>query len=69
MIHLKSEQELERMRLACRITALARKAAADAVRPGVTKGEIDRIVRKTIEDMGARPSFLGYGGFPGSACV
>ena len=57
------------MRVACRITALARKAAADAVRPGVTTGEIDRIVRKTIEDAGAVPSFLGYAGFPGSACI
>lgn len=57
------------MRTACRLTAVARKAAADAVRPGVTTGEIDRIVRKTIEDAGATPSFLGYGGFPGSACV
>ena len=69
MIHIKSEKELERMRSACRITALARKAAADAVRPGVTTGEIDRIVRKTIEEAGAKPSFLGYGGFPGSACI
>ena len=69
MIHIKSEKELERMRTACRITALARKAAADAVRPGVTTGEIDRIVRKTIEEAGAKPSFLGYGGFPGSACI
>lgn len=57
------------MRKACRITALARKAAADAVKPGVTTGEIDRVVRKTIEDAGATPSFLGYGGFPASACV
>lgn len=69
MIHIKSEQELERMRVACRITAIARKAAADAVRPGVTTGEIDRVVRKTIESFGAKPSFLGYGGFSGSACV
>lgn len=69
MINIKSEHELELMRKAGRITALARKAAADAVRPGVTTGEIDRIVRKTIEDAGAKPSFLGYGGFPGSACV
>ena len=69
MIHIKSEKELERMRVAGRITALARKAAADAVHPGVTTEEIDRIVRKTIEDAGAKPSFLGYGGFPGSACV
>ncbi|MCB6365820.1 type I methionyl aminopeptidase [Intestinibacillus massiliensis] len=69
MINIKSEHELALMRTACRLTAVARKAAADAVRPGVTTGEIDRIVRKTIEDAGATPSFLGYGGFPGSACV
>ncbi len=69
MIHIKSEQELDKMRVAGRITAIARKAAADAVRPGVTTGEIDRIVKKTIESYGAKPSFLGYNGFPGSACV
>lgn len=69
MIHIKTEKELEKMRVAGRLTAIARKAAADAVKPGVTTWEIDRIVRKTIEDAGAKPSFLGYGGFPGSACV
>lgn len=69
MINIKNEHEIELMRKAGRITAIARKAAADAVRPGVTTGEIDRIVRKTIESAGAIPSFLGYGGFPGSACV
>ena len=69
MIHIKTEKELEKMRVAGRLTAIARKAAADAVKPCVTTWEIDRIVRKTIEDAGAKPSFLGYGGFPGSACV
>lgn len=69
MISIKSEHELELMRKACRITACARKAAADAVRPGVTTDEIDRVVRRTIEAAGAVPSFLGYGGFPASACV
>lgn len=69
MICIKTQHELELMRTACRITALARKAAADAVKPGVTTGEIDRVVRKIIEENGAKPSFLGYGGFPGSACV
>lgn len=69
MVNIKTEKELELMRRACRITAIARKAAADAVVPGVTTGEIDRIVRRTIEEAGAKPSFLGYGGFPGSACV
>ena len=69
MIPTKTNEQLERMRVACRITALARKAAYDAVAPGVTTDDIDRIVRKTIEEAGAKPSFLGYGGFPASACV
>lgn len=69
MIPIKTNEQLERMRVACRITALARKAAYDAVVPGVTTDDIDRIVRKTIEEAGAKPSFLGYGGFPASACV
>lgn len=69
MIRVKSTGEIEKMRAAGRITALARKAGADAVRPGVTTGEIDRIIRHTIERFGAKPSFLGYGGFPGSACI
>ena len=69
MIPIKTNEQLERMRVACRITALARKAAYDAVVPGVTTDDIDRIVRKTIEEAGAKPSFLGYGGFPASACI
>lgn len=69
MIQIKTEKELELMRTACRITAIARKAAADAVAPGVTTGEIDRVVHDTIKKYGAVPSFLGYGGFPASACV
>ena len=69
MIPIKTNEQLERMRVACRITALARKAAYDAVAPGVTTDDIDRIVRKTIEEAGAKPSFLGYGGFPASACI
>ncbi len=69
MIPIKTAHQLEQMAKACRITAIARKAAADAVVPGVTTAEIDRVVRRTIESHGAVPSFLGYGGFPGSACI
>ena len=69
MISIKTSEQLERMRIAGRITALARKAAADAVRPGASTEDVDRAVRETIEANGAKPSFLGYGGFPGSACV
>lgn len=69
MIPIKTPEQLERMRIAGRITALARKAAADAVRPSASTEDVDRAVRQTIEAAGAKPSFLGYGGFPGSACV
>ena len=69
MINIKTAKELGLMRIACRITALARKAAADAVAPGVTTDEIDWAVRRVIEKAGAVPSFLGYGGFPASACI
>ena len=57
------------MRKAGRITAGARKLAGELIRPGVTTQEIDTAVRKYIESHGARPSFLGYAGFPGSACI
>ena len=69
LITLKSSRELDCMRKAGRITAGARKLAGELVRPGVTTLEIDAAVRKYIESQGARPSFLGYAGFPGSACI
>ena len=64
MISLKSPREIEAMRRAGRITAQARALAGAMVRPGVTTHEIDRAVRRFIESHGAKPSFLGYGGFP-----
>ena len=69
MISLKSQREIEAMRKAGRITAQARALAGSMVAPGVTTHEIDTAVRRFIESHGAKPSFLGYGGFPGSACI
>ena len=69
LISLKSQRELEQMRRAGRITAAARTLAGKLVAPGVTTLQIDTAVRKFIESQGAKPSFLGYGGFPGSACI
>ncbi len=68
-ISIKSPREMEQMRRACRLTAAARALAGSMVRPGVSTLEIDTAVRKFIENHGAKPSFLGYGGFPGSACI
>ena len=69
MIVLKTKRELDLMREACRISANALKKAGRAVEPGVSTKEIDDIVRKYIQKQGATPSFLGYGGFPASACI
>ena len=69
MISLKSPREIEAMRRAGRLTAQARALAGSMIRPGVTTHEIDTAVRRFIESHGAKPSFLGYGGFPGSACI
>lgn len=57
------------MRRAGALTAQARSLAMQMVEPGVTTREIDREVRHFITKAGAKPSFLGYGGFPGSACI
>ena len=43
--------------------------AGEAVREGVTTAQLDKIIRNHIEKSGAKPSFLGYGGFPASACI
>lgn len=69
MIVLKTARELKFMRAAGRISQRALRLAGEAVEPGVTTQEIDNIVRKYIEEQGATPSFLGYGGFPASACI
>ena len=69
LISIKSPREIEAMRRAGRITAQARALAGSMIRPGVTTREIDTAVRRFIVSQGAKPSFLGYGGFPGSACI
>lgn len=69
LISLRSDREIEAMRKAGRITAQARELAGSMVKPGVTTKQIDKAVREFIKSCGAKPSFLGYAGFPGSACI
>ena len=69
MIIIKNSEQLKFMREAGRITAEALLVAKEAVRPGISTKELDAKIRRHIEKCGATPSFLGYGGFPGSACI
>ena len=69
MIIIKNSEQLKLMRLAGRITAEALMVARDEIRPGMTTKELDTKIRRYIEKCGATPTFLGYNGFPGSACI
>ena len=69
MIVLKTNHELALMREACEISAGALKIAGEAVEPGVTTAEIDKIAYDYIKKCGAEPNFLNYGGFPATACI
>ncbi len=69
MIVLKTGRELSLMREAGAISAGALKAAGEAVQPGVTTAEIDRIAYDYIKKRGAVPCFLNYNGFPATACI
>lgn len=69
MIIIKNSEQLSLMRIAGRITAEALMVARDAIRPGMSTKELDTKIRRYIEKCGATPTFLGYNGFPGSACI
>lgn len=69
MIVLKTNRELSIMREAGRIAQRALKLAGEAVEPGISTWEIDRIARQYIEKSGAVPSSLHYEGYPASTCI
>lgn len=69
MIQLKNSAQISAMVEAGRITGEALLLAREHVREGVSTKELDTIIRTHIEKSGAKPSFLGYHGFPASACI
>lgn len=69
MIQLKNPLQINEMKEAGRITGEALLVARESIREGISTYELDKIIRNHIEKSGAKPSFLGYHGFPGSACI
>lgn len=69
MIVIKSKHEIELMQESGRIVALVHEAIKEAIKPGITTGELDQIAEKLILEHQAMPSFKGYGGFPASICA
>lgn len=68
-VDIKSKREIELMREACRMSAEIRDICADAVKPGMTTGEIDDLVVAYCKKHNVKASFYQYAGFPGHLCV
>lgn len=69
MIIIKSRQEIDIMRESGKVTGYILNTLADFIKPGMSTMDIDRYVEKTIKKHKMIPTFKGYGGFPGNACV
>ena len=69
MIHVKTDKEIELMRVACKITGDTLKLLEEKIRPGMTTRELDKIAYDYIVSCGAKPSFLGLYGFPATTCI
>ena len=69
MITIKSASELVKMQAAGKVVGETLKLLSENVRPGVTTGYLDKLAHEYILSCGAKPSFLGYAGYPGSVCI
>jgi methionyl aminopeptidase len=69
MIVIKSDQDLERMRVSCGVAARVRDEVASRVSPGITTSELGDYADELIRKAGGTSAFLGYRGFPGQICI
>ncbi len=69
MISIKSEREIELLKVAGQIVGDTHKYLIPFIKPGITTKELDNLAHKYIISRGATPSFLGYEGYPGSICT
>ncbi len=69
MVVLKTARELSLMKDACVISAQALKLVGEAVEPGVSTFELDKLAEKFIISKGAKPNFKGLYGYPATACI
>ena len=68
-IHRKSREEIKLMKQAGNVVALVHQAMREAVKPGVSTKQLDRIAEEIIRENKCIPTFLGYNGFPGTICA
>ncbi|MEI6753068.1 MAG: type I methionyl aminopeptidase [Paludibacter sp.] len=69
MIFLKSDEEIELLRISNQIVAKTLAELAKLIQPGVSTEQLDKVAYEFIKDNGAVPGFLGYSGYPKSICT
>jgi methionyl aminopeptidase len=69
MIYLKTDEEIELMRVANHLVGATLAEVAKHIEPGVTTLQLDKIGEEFIRDHGAIPLFKGYNGFPNALCI
>ena len=69
MISIKSDEEVELLRIAGEITGSTHNYLKPYIKPGITTLELDKLAEEYILSRGATPSFKGYDGFPGTVCA
>lgn len=69
MITIKTEEEIEKLRVAGEVVGKTHKYLISFLKPGITTKEIDKLAEEFIESLGCTPSFKGLYGFPGAICI
>ena len=69
MVQLKSKSEIEKMRVAGQITGQILAELGEMIKPGVSTADLDLFAQIRTKELGAKPAFKGYQGFPGTLCV
>lgn len=69
MIAIRNEEEIMLLRKSGQILAIAKQKVYDAIKPGISTAELDKIAYDAIVAQGAKPAFLNYGGFPNTCCI
>lgn len=69
MVEIKTPEQIAKMRAAGLVVAAIHQATGEAAVPGATTKDLDDVARKVLADHGAKPNFLGYGGFPATICT
>lgn len=69
MIYIKSPEEIRLMRPACKAVAKTLRKLRGIVRPGISTKDLDDFANKCLKEIGAKPGFLNYNGYPATLCV